>query len=43
MMLLSVKVHWDGQEQNLLASLGQCLEKLLSLRGNRQHLMLESL
>lgn len=42
MTLLSVKFHLDGQEQNLLGSLGQCLEKLLSLRANPQHLMLES-
>lgn len=41
-MVLSVKFRLDGQEQNLLGSLGQCLGKLLSLRDNPQYLTLES-
>lgn len=32
LMLLSVKVHWGGQEHSLLASLGQCPELLLNSR-----------
>lgn len=42
-MLLSVKFHLDGQEQNLLDSLGQCLERLPSMRENPSLLIPESL